>query len=322
MHIISSGLLILVILNTLRASDDTVPIHIGCMLPITGRHSFWAAGIFPAIELARRHVNNRSDILSGYRLEFEVNDTKSQEGIVMQSFIEQIHNGPKKLATLCEEDSDDSAGCRVVFEVGAYWNLVQISSMASTEDFSDRERFPNFFRTRTSLPILNQVTVALLKFFNWQRVSLLDIDKEGFHPSAELLLEDFEDENITIVYAEALTSQLSAYMGRLQALNGRINIVFFDSASDKPQVFCEAYKAGAIAPKYIWITITEHSTNVKWWENVTLHDSDENEESEEEDDEDALSCTLEEIAMAAEGSLSIDSQLLRTDSVLPVSGQM
>ena len=56
------------------AAEQTL--HIGAFYPLTKAFSAWGAGCLPAAELAVEHLNNRSDILEGYRLELINFDTQ------------------------------------------------------------------------------------------------------------------------------------------------------------------------------------------------------------------------------------------------------
>lgn len=52
------------------------PLYIGSMAPMTGRRSWWGAGIPLAIEMAFEDINKRSDILKEYKLSLIQRDTQ------------------------------------------------------------------------------------------------------------------------------------------------------------------------------------------------------------------------------------------------------
>lgn len=53
-----------------------VPLYIGSMAPLTGKRSWWGAGITVAMQMAFEYINNSSDVLPFHELRLLANDTK------------------------------------------------------------------------------------------------------------------------------------------------------------------------------------------------------------------------------------------------------
>ena len=57
-------------------SNNTKTLYVGAFYPLTKAFSSWGQGCLPAAELAVRHINQRGDILPGYRLQLINMDTQ------------------------------------------------------------------------------------------------------------------------------------------------------------------------------------------------------------------------------------------------------
>lgn len=67
--------LIWVLLKTVFSEESTL--HIGGFIEVNTTDKGWnSAGIRPAIDLAVRQINNRSDILPNHRIQIHWKDTK------------------------------------------------------------------------------------------------------------------------------------------------------------------------------------------------------------------------------------------------------
>ena len=64
------------LLAHVQAQSLKVPLYIGSMAPLSGKRSWWGAGITAAMQMAFEYINNRSDILPYYELRLLANDTR------------------------------------------------------------------------------------------------------------------------------------------------------------------------------------------------------------------------------------------------------
>lgn len=59
-----------------KSQSSKVSLYVGSMAPLTGRRSWWGAGITTAMQMAFELINNRSDILPYFELKLLENDTR------------------------------------------------------------------------------------------------------------------------------------------------------------------------------------------------------------------------------------------------------
>lgn len=59
-----------------HAQSNKIPLYVGSMAPLSGKRSWWGAGITAAMKMAFEYINNRTDILPSYKLTLLANDTK------------------------------------------------------------------------------------------------------------------------------------------------------------------------------------------------------------------------------------------------------
>ena len=59
-----------------KSQSSKVSLYVGSMAPLTGRRSWWGAGITTAMQMAFELINNRSDILPYFELRLLENDTR------------------------------------------------------------------------------------------------------------------------------------------------------------------------------------------------------------------------------------------------------
>ena len=59
-----------------HAQSNKIPLYVGSLAPLSGKRSWWGAGITAAMKMAFDYINNRTDILPSYELTLLANDTK------------------------------------------------------------------------------------------------------------------------------------------------------------------------------------------------------------------------------------------------------
>ena len=72
-----------------------------------------------------------------------------------------------------EDHTFDNKFVFILTDTRRFFCLSQIGYSTSSPLFSDKEKFPLYFRTSTSETMENPSRVALLKQFNWKKVALL-----------------------------------------------------------------------------------------------------------------------------------------------------
>lgn len=99
-----------------------------------------------AARMAIDAVNNNTDFLRDFELKLNVFDGRCEADMVMKSFIDFVRNDkyPRMVGILgpaCSDTVEPIAG------VSKHYNTIVISYSAQGSSYSDRDKFPNFFRT-------------------------------------------------------------------------------------------------------------------------------------------------------------------------------
>lgn len=177
--------------------EKKATLYIGGIFPVTGS-SYNGKCIVRGAKMATDAVNNNSSLLRDYNLELFANDGKCQAESVMKVFIDFIvENYNKKivvgvLGPACSDTVEPVAG------VSKLYNVVVISYSAEGSSFSDREKYPYFFRTIGENKQYKHVYLKLFKEFQWKRVAALTEDGQKYTEYISHMQELLENNGITI----------------------------------------------------------------------------------------------------------------------------
>ncbi|KAJ8020438.1 Gamma-aminobutyric acid type B receptor subunit 1 [Holothuria leucospilota] len=142
-----------------------------------------------------------------------------------------------------------------------YWNLIQLSYVASSPRLSNRITFPLLFRMHPSETVFNVVKFALLKYYGWEKVATLHQHFDLFALPTSDFQRDASEHGVEIIAAESVSQDLSIQLANLKERKVRIIIGnFYESMARK--VFCEAYKLGMYGQNYVWIIPGKHTMNL------------------------------------------------------------
>ncbi|CAD5116182.1 DgyrCDS5099 [Dimorphilus gyrociliatus] len=241
---------------------------------------------FVAAGLAIQQVNKKG-FIPGVRLSLFANDTKCDAGRGADAFYDFIYRKPKLMflvGTKCSEVA------KTLAEIVPYWNLLFISYGAISPALSDREKYPTFFRTATVDSSHNDARIQFFKSLNWNTFATIHEDQELYSLAINDLSRALEKANMTVERATTFRgtgSDVRVKMNILKEADARIIIGSFQEDAAR-QVFCEAYKLRMYSPRYVWILHGWYTEN--WWTSSK-----------------GTSCTDEELAVAVDGYISVDS---------------
>ncbi|XP_029193493.2 gamma-aminobutyric acid type B receptor subunit 1-like isoform X2 [Acropora millepora] len=227
---------------------------------ITEAGAWSSAALIPALEMALDHVNNDSNILADYQLNYVWRDSKCESGSGIRAMLDMIDTKPRKIVFL-------GPGCSVatkpVAEAAPYWQAVQIGYSTSSPLFSNKEKFPLYFRTSTPETMENPSRLALLKHFKWKKVALIVQNLDIYVLTREELIPELESANITIIAAETFNNDpASSVKYLLKDRDARIIIgLMYEDMFRK--AMCTAYKQQVFGNKYVWIIVGWY--NEDWW---------------------------------------------------------
>ncbi|XP_068750672.1 gamma-aminobutyric acid type B receptor subunit 2-like isoform X1 [Montipora capricornis] len=230
-----------------------------------------ASGIIETVNKALQFINERSQILPGYKLQIRWADTKCQLGHGVQALFQHIKDPPTKIMLL---GGICSAATTPIAECSQLLNLIQVAYGASSFYLSDKKKYPLFFRTIPPEKGQNRVRLAILQHFKWNRIAILT-EKEPYYEAAfTSLIELLEKHNITIV-AKAFLNGIDEEDHRspiktFQDKDARVIVGLF-SEKVAVKVFCQAYKQGFYGGKYVWLLIGWYQPS--WWKDHTANAS-------------------------------------------------
>ncbi|KAA0201470.1 hypothetical protein HAZT_HAZT003674, partial [Hyalella azteca] len=281
------------------AEDEEKVLHIGGIFPINGT-SGWQGGqaCQPAAMLALQDVNERADLLKGYKLNLVWNDSLCDPGLGAAVMYELLYNAPTKLMLL--------GGCSTVSttigEAARMWNLIVVSFGSSSPALSDRKRFPTFFRTHPSATVHNPTRVKLMKKFGWTRIAILQQAEEVFISTAEDLEIEATMNGVEILTRQSFLNDPTDAVKNLKRHDARIIVGLFYVVAAR-RVLCEIYKNNLYGKGKVWFFIG-------WYENGWY---------ERHLKEEELNCTLDQMRNAAEGHLTTEAIMWNRDNKITIS---
>ncbi|PAV55663.1 hypothetical protein WR25_01521 isoform A [Diploscapter pachys] len=291
---------IFLLFSTLSSSlDERVTLHIAGTFPMESGSGGWAGGeaCRPAVLMALEDVNNRLDIIPGYKLNINVSNSKCQPGLASQQLYDFLYTPPTKLMLL--------AGCSpvttLIAEAAPVWNLVVISYGGSSPALSNRERFPTLFRTHPSANMQNPTRLSLFEKFNWKRISILQSVEEVFTSTSKDLEELCRKNNIR-ADRQSFYGDPTDAIKTLVRQDARIIVgLFYETEARK--VLCQAYRHKLYGPRYVWVFIGWYADT--WYIPPV---------------EEHLRCTADEMRTAAQYHFTTESIMLAGKDVMSQTG--
>ena len=153
--------------NDNNSSTENDPIKVGYLTNLYGRHSSTRQGlvISGAMSYAIEEVN-RLKILGNRKFEFVFNDTSATPLNGTAAVISQWQAGA--VAFFGPEDT-----CQVEGIVAGALNLPMISYKCSSNEVSDKTRYPTFIRTQPTEPMVVHSVLALLRHYSWLKFAIV-----------------------------------------------------------------------------------------------------------------------------------------------------
>ncbi|XP_041350845.1 gamma-aminobutyric acid type B receptor subunit 1-like [Gigantopelta aegis] len=291
-----TSFLLLVFALSWRFCQSVTDLHILTLVPFDGE---WGGGLSLLISsgIALDEINERSDILPGYRLKMTWNNTKCNPGVGVNAMYSQLYAPPTKIIVLGGACSDVS---EVTASASHLWNMVQMSAVSASPSLSDKSKFPNFFRIQPPEIQVNLGRMDIFKFFGWSKIATIHSPSNLFSVGTERLIEDMSRANMTLIRSEIVSHSPASQIKHLKDSDVRILVGSFYEPVAR-QVFCEAYKVGLYGPKIVWIINGWYDKN--WW--YAKEDTD---------------CTVDQLSEAVEGYFTVDRLYLNPKKQLTVSG--
>ncbi|XP_031356046.1 receptor-type guanylate cyclase gcy-22-like [Photinus pyralis] len=279
-------------------------LYIGGIFPLTGS-SYMGKGILQGALMAREAINQNSAILRDYTLQLLASDGQCKADKVMKAFIDYIvdnyySNLVGVLGPACSDTVEPLAG------VSKHYKTLVISYSAEGASFSDRQKYPYFFRTIGENKQYKHVYLKMFQAFEWKRVASLTEDGQKYTEYITHMENLLEMEGISFISNTKFPRErdvvvMTRYLEDLKRKRAKIIIadVFDDVARS---VMCEAYKLEMTARQgYVWF--------LPLWLNISWYDTDYfNTLSNEK-----VNCTTENMIEAINGYFSLTSAYFAPD---------
>lgn len=276
--------------------DDRHELHIGGIFPLTGS-SYTAKSIVIAATMAQDAINRNNTVLRDYKLNLLVHDGQCQADVVLKTFINYIilqyyQKLVGILGPACSDTVEPLAG------VSRHFRTIVISYSAEGSSFSDRKKYPYFFRTIGENNQYQHVYLQLLKKLGWKRLAAMSEDGQKYTEYLSHLNTLLRDNNVLFVSNQKFPSNrekgaMEHYLKEMKQKNVRIIIgdIYDDAARD---VMCQAYRLEMTAyHSYVWFLPAWLSSD---WYDTDLYNLKRNE---------SVPCTTAQMIKAINGYFSL-----------------
>ena len=212
-------------------------------------YDFTGHQMTPIAYLAVKHINNRSDILNNYTLDFIMSDTGCGAQRDVYSFANDIAHRDKPLAGIVGPSCDSSATSIVELTTKERLPLVSIH-WGRLSLFAD---FTNAFGIIGSISTSADAYFELIQKNNWKRIAMLYRERQY---SREVFLELQEKFSNVPGFEIAFASPIYDAFIPLEVIRQSfIRVIFVESTARLTRkVLCLAYHQGMIFPNYQWVS--------------------------------------------------------------------
>lgn len=270
------------------------------IFPFSGS-SYNGGGVADAAQMAVDAINKNDTVLRDIKLVLQKHDGQCNTDTVMNKFIESVlvHTEYKKLIGILGPACSDT----VEPLIGAckYFRTVAISYSAEGSVFSDRSKYPYFFRTIGENIEYNIVYLNLLKKLKWKRISSITEDGQKYTEYLPHLVNLINKHNLTYVANSKFprsrgNSTMKTYLEDLKGKRARIIVAdVYDSAARS--VMCAAYQLKMTAAEgYVWFL--PQWLHGQWYDTDKLY-------AKGAKDAERVECTTSEMIEAINGHLSL-----------------
>ena len=281
----------------------------------------WDQGIslIPAVRLAFKQINNRTDILDDYRLELvEDNSGCRNPGSIptigINSFIESVYYTRKRIMGIIGPACSDTTLALAPILSREPISLIQIAPTATSPVIEFKNYSTTFTMISSSLAYINSF-VALMNRTKWTQVATLFDELGGNFKATHIKfvekINSIPEYSITYtsyVYDSDKQNLIHLPLQDLRKSQARVVQVFAGRGTVQ-KIICLAYHLNMIYPQYQWVfserRLKDFKTNV-----VFSYDGIE------------YNCSKQEMAVASNGSILNTYSLIQDDNeILSVTNQ-
>jgi gamma-aminobutyric acid type B receptor len=247
-----------------------------------------AVGTVVGAEIALNHINAASNMLPGYSLHHNFINSPCNPYQAADATFKQVLNEPQKLGII-------GAGCSPSTQrsalVSQFYNLTQISCIATSPLLANRELYRRYFQL---LPPEFESAVGfyqIVTYYGWKRVGVILEDEDLFTKTFFDLRELLTNAGVDVRSFKLHHSELDTDKEEVFEFNNfegiRIFVILSYESFAVPML-CEAYKRGLWYPQYLFLLNGWYSDG--FWKA----------------DNDMSDCTAGEIEQALQHTLTVD----------------
>ncbi|KAL3991776.1 tubulin polyglutamylase TTLL11 [Sarotherodon galilaeus] len=194
-------------MQTVNHDYTTMPEPVRCSGSIDSRELRFSRAMVFAIE----EINNSTELLPGIRLGYQIYDSCSSVPVAVHVAFQMLNS----LDTVFYTGGNCSQSGMVITVVGesgstpsismsrilGSFNIPQVSHYATCACLSDKQQYPNFFRTIPSDRFQAEALAKLVKHFGWTWIGAVRSDSDYGNNGMASFLEAAEKEGICVEYS-------------------------------------------------------------------------------------------------------------------------
>ena len=284
-------------------TSDKIPLHFLVMAPYPDCPLYnpsWEGGpaVVPAAIVAKDLINQRDDILRGYRIEFIVNDSGCNMSTkAVNSFFHGLFYSARNVVGIIGPGCSEAALAVASLVSDDRASLIQIAPTATSPILTNTSLYPNTFRPIVSALGFVNFQLSLIKRKNYQHIGALYEIGRAFQSTVYARFARSVVEKGVVLTSFGLFDNHIP----LKEFRSRIRIIFvFVSTNYARQLLCAAIKEDLLYPDYQFIFSNRQPSNFKT--NVSFIA-----------DGDRYSCDETEMMQATRGMVFTNFRLIRED---------
>ncbi|XP_073342252.1 extracellular calcium-sensing receptor-like [Pagrus major] len=196
--------------QTVMHNYTTMPESQKCTGSIDSRELRFARTMVFAIE----EINNSTELLPGIKLGYQIHDSCTSVPVTMHVTF-QLSNSLDSVFYTGDNCSQSGMVMAIVGESGSTpsismsriirpFNIPQVSHFATCACLSDKQQYPNFFRTVPSDQFQADALAKLVKHFGWTWIGAVRSDSDYGNNGMASFLQAAQKEGICVEYSESL----------------------------------------------------------------------------------------------------------------------
>ncbi|XP_028428744.1 extracellular calcium-sensing receptor-like [Perca flavescens] len=197
------------IMHTVKHNYTTIPEPLRCTGSIKTRDLRFSRAMIFAIE----EINNSTELLPGIKLGYQIYDSCASVPVAVHVAF-QLSNGLDPVFYTGDNCSQSGMVKAVVGESGSTpsismshiigpFNIPQVSPLATCACLSDKQQYPNFFRTIPSDQFQAEALAKLVKHFGWTWIGAVRSDSDYGNNGMASFLDAAHREGICVEYSES-----------------------------------------------------------------------------------------------------------------------